>query len=494
LVADPADHLGVGLANATGHGTNVPRGLESTAEASPGRGRFGRMFPKLAAAELAPSTIRALVNLMSGSGGEDSDVPAGYTYLGQFIDHDITFDPMSKLGAVNDPEKLVDFRTPSLDLDSLYGSGPKDQPFLYDWSPRDHAGAKLLVGSSAGDGEVVLDLPRNEQGRALIGDGRNDENLIISQLHLLFIRFHNKVVDYLRAKHHGWGPMTLFEQARHRVRWHYQWIVMHDFLFRIGGEDVARRALAERTYFKCEDGPFIPVEFSGAAYRFGHSMVRPSYQLNRLRQRPVPIFDRNRSDEPDSLDGLRRLPVNLAIDWAFFFSMSDEHSPDSTQAQPSRRIDTFFGDGLFRLPPDVAPEPKLPLLNLRRGLALGLPSGRDVACKMTGKALTDQQLQVDRLPEPVRDAVRSAPPLWYYVLCEAQSELGDEGLRLGPVGGRIVAEVLAGLLEADPSSYVNRQPRWTPTLPRAARGDFTMPDLVRFALGEPPPDALPPGR
>jgi hypothetical protein len=115
---------------------------------------------------------------------------------------------------------------------------------------------------------------------------------------------------------------------------------------------------------------------------------------------------------------------------------------------------------------------------------LGLPSGRDVACKMTGKALTDEQLRIDVLPEPVRDAVRSAPPLWYYVLCEAQSDLGDGGRHLGPVGGQIVAEVLAGLLEDDRSSYINKHPAFKPTLPRAASGDFTMPDLVRFTLGE----------
>jgi hypothetical protein len=452
---------------------------------------------RLPPAQLSKSAMTALVDLMRGSGGEDSDIPAGYTYVGQFIDHDITFDPMSKLRDGNDPEKLVDFRTPSLDLDSLYGSGPKDQPFLYDWSPRDHAGAKLLVGSSTGDGEVVLDLPRNEQGRALIGDPRNDENLIISQLHLLFIRFHNKVVDHVRAQNRGYGPMTLFEEARDLVRRHYQWMVMHDFLTRIVGKDVAHRARDERTYFKCEDGPFIPVEFSGAAYRFGHSMVRSSYVLNDLDQRPVPIFARDRPDEPDSLEGMRRLPVNLAIDWALFFSMPDEHRPDPPRAQLSRPIDPFFGDGLFHLPPGVAPEPKLPLLNLQRGLALGLPSGRDVACKMTGKALTDQELHVDRLPEPVQGAVRSAPPLWYYVLCEAESELGDGGRHLGPVGGQIVAEVLAGLLAADPSSYLNAEESWKPMLrPGAADGpadgapdgpadpDFTMPDLVRFALGE----------
>jgi len=448
-------------------------------EAPPGRGRYGRMF-RLPVADLGPKTVDALVDMLSVVGGDfNPDIPAGYTYLGQFVDHDITFDPMSKLGEPNNPEMLVDFRTPRLDLDSLYGSGPRDQPFLYDWSPRDHPGAKLLVGSSAGDGEVVYDLPRNDQGRALTGDGRNDENLIVSQLHLLFTRFHNKVVDLVRAQHPGWGPMTLFEQARHCVRWHYQWIVMHDFLIRIVGEEMAVEAAAKRRYYRSDNAPVIPVEFSGAAYRFGHSMVRPTYALNSRTHPEVPIFDRNRRGEPDHLEGFRRLPVNLAIDWAFFFDVSTGHAP-----QPSRAIDTFFGNGLFHLPSNVASQPHLPRLNLLRGKALGLPSGSDVDRRMHGNTLTGGQLLLDRLPAHVRGAVHRAPPLWYYILCEAQSEFYADRRHLGRVGGRIVAEVLAGLLDADPTSYVNQQPAWKPTLPRACDRDFTMADLIRFTLGD----------
>jgi hypothetical protein len=473
------DHVGGAAVDAARHGTNVPLGFEDVDESPPGRGRFGRMF-RLPAAKLTNSTEDALVELLLTPGGDFNDsVPAGYTYLGQFIDHDITFDPMSKFGEVNRIKTLVDFRSPRLDLDSLYGAGPRDQPFLYDWSTGRLSGAKLLVGSSAGDGRVVYDLPRNDQGRALAGDGRNDENLVVSQLHLLFIRFHNSVVDLLHHQHAEWGPMTLFEQARHHVRWHYQWIVLHDFLPRVIGRAVLRKAIAERTYYKTPNGPYIPVEFSAAAYRFGHSMVRDTYALNDL-GRQVPIFDRGQAGEPDDLQGFRRLPPHLAIDWSRFFDL-----PGEKGAQSSRTIDTCLADGLGHLPPGFSERsiPELPRLNLKRGKALRLPSGRAVADAMQRKPLTDSQLRLDSL-KAGQDAVRREPPLWYYILCEAQSRHGNGGRHLGPVGGQIVAEVLIGLLQADPTSYVNSDERWRPTLPRARDRDFTMPDLIRFTLGD----------
>jgi hypothetical protein len=457
------------------------------------------MFPSLRAGALSPRTIDGLVKAMRRAHGDfNRDIPAGYTYLAQFVDHDITFDPTSKLVGDNDPDALVNFRTPRFDLDSLYGSGPKDQPFLYDWSSRDHPGTKLLVGCTVSDGALVFDLPRNEQGRALIGDARNDEHLIISQLHLLFIRFHNSVVDHLSTRHPAWGSTRLFEEAQQQVRRHYQWIVMHDFLERIVGRPVAEAATAERWFYKWEDEPFIPVEFSGAAYRFGHSMVRPDYTLNAHMPRPATIFaDRDHAGELDHLGGFRRLPGVLAIDWAFFYELSAKQ-PLGTRSHgierplASRRIDTNFAGGLFNLPVNVAMQPELPRLNLLRGHALRLPAGSRVARAMCVKPLASEDLLRD-VPANVRDAVRRAPPLWYYILCEANTERGNGGHHLGPVGGQIVAEVLAGLLEADPSSYLHAKAHWKPTLPRAARGDFTMPDLVRFALGEPPPDALPPG-
>ena len=454
-------------------------------DAPPGRGRFGKLFPCLPAADLRTATIDALVAALRHrpGGGFNAAIPAGYTYLAQFVDHDITFDPTSKLQGDNDPDALVNFRTPRFDLDSLYGSGPKDQPFLYDWSAQVAPGVKLLVGSNAGDGALTYDLPRNEQGRALIGDARNDEHLIIAQLHLLFIRFHNKVVDEVLDEKPGLRDMALFEEAQRIVRHHYQWIVMHDFLPRIVGRKTAAAARARRRFYKCEDAPFIPFEFSAAAYRFGHSMVRADYMPNRHVKEPVQIFvEGDHPGELEHLGGFRRLPVALTIDWSFFFALAAHRPPHTDRPQQSRLIDTNLAPGLFRLPAGVDPQRRaLPELNLRRGRALKLPSGFDVACAMGVERLTEDDLNVvDVSPARERDALLRAPPLWYYVLCEAESRFG--GSHLGPVGGGIVAEVLVGLLEADPSSYLRVEPAWKPTLPRAKDRTFTMPDLVRFTL------------
>jgi len=448
------------------------------------------MFALDAAPELDDATIDQLVKQMRRHGGGDGDIPAGYTYFAQFVDHDVTFDPLSKLGVVNDVETLVDFRTPRLDLDSLYGSGPRDQPFLYDWSTPDYPGAKLLVGWSSGDGATVFDLPRNDQDRALTGDGRNDENLILSQLHLLFIRFHNAVVDRLHEDNPRWSPLKLFEEARKAVRWHYQWIVVHDFLDRIVGKDMARDARAQRRLCVFDGEPFIPIEFSGAAYRFGHSMVRADYVPNGHIQQAVPIFaDDEKAHDLHHLGGFRRLPVPLAVDWTFFFDVP-ARPRDPTRPQPSRKIDSYLEDGLFNLPAGLLPNnfvgpPELPRLNLMRGSALGLPAGNEVAVAMGVRPLGDTSLRLRSIKDQsVRNKVRKAPPLWYYILCEAGGRHGNKGDHLGPVGGRIVAEVLTALLHADPTAYVDQQPAWKPTLPRARDRDFTMADLIRFTLGD----------
>jgi hypothetical protein len=461
------------------HGFAEPRGQESVSELPRSRGgRFGRMFPSLPACDLSEDATGQLATALielAGTSNDNVSVVAGYTYLGQFIDHDITFDPTSKLERANDPFALVDFRTPRFDLDSLYGSGPEDQPFLYDWTKSPPAesppGVKLLVGRNPSDDRKAAqdDVPRNHQGRALIGDARNDENLIIAQLHLLFIRFHNRVVDSLLAGSHHSGKKELFEEAQRIVRWHYQWIVMRDFLPRIIGHDIG--PFVRRPFIWCDE-PFMPVEFSAAAFRFGHSMVREDYRLNDGPN--VPLFQRDGANE--NLGGSRRLPASLQIEWPHFFKTT------RTFAQKSKRIDPSLADALTHVPPIGA---ALARLNLRRGRALGLPSGPDVAQALGETPLTD-----DELLEPLdghvnaneEAALRRATPLWYYVLREAELR-GAGGLHLGPVGGRIVAEVLLGLLEADPSSYLRQRPQWTPELPRDDADTFTRADLVEFTLG-----------
>ena len=226
-----------------------------------------------------------------------------------------------------------------------------------------------------------------------------------------------------------------------------------------------------REYFTWQREPFIPVEFSGAAYRFGHSMVRDRYGIKRRVGPPpgvsIPLFP--------GLEGFQRLRESIVIDWDRFFDLPGfVHDP-----QPSFRIDTGIAEPLFFCLPDGG-EP-LPKRNLMRGSRLGLPSGQDVACAMREQELPDEALLLDEQVEPkARDALIKATPLWYYLLCEAAHTEG--GLHLGPVGGRIVAEVLVGLLEGDRSSFLSVEPTWRPT-ELGTDCDFTMADLVKIAQG-----------
>jgi hypothetical protein len=475
------------------HGLAEVRGQDGVPLSPLHEGRFGRMFRDPQPLRPDDAALDALAKLVKESGsaaaGDNKKIPAGYTYLGQFIDHDLTFDPVSSLQRDNDPDALIDFRTPRFDLDCLYGSGPDDDAFMYEWSSPSNRGVKLLVGRNpSADGEFDRDdLPRNQQGRALIGDPRNDENIIVSQLQLLFIRFHNKVVDRTR-KNHRLAGAALFKEAQRITRWHYQWIVVHDFLEKIVGKETAqvilkpgtatKPATTELNFFNPRNNPFMPVEFSGAAYRYGHSQVRPFYDLNEIVV-GVPIFvSADRPGPLEHLGGFRRLPALWTIDWSFFFKTGASATP-----QLSRKIDTSISAPLFKLPGLPGNRPALPSLNLRRGRALGLPSGQDVAAAMGAPALTKAQLGLSRIDLPAAERARleAATPLWFYLLREAATLGGGE--RLGMVGGRIVAEVLVGLLAGDPQSYLSRKPTWKPILPSAKKGDFTMPDLIKFALG-----------
>lgn len=463
------------------HGGGASRGINQVNRSSHDFGRFGRMFPDLAPNPTEVAPLEALARSMFPGAspaeadlvealepGENPDLPAGFTYLGQFIDHDITFDPVSSLERQNDPEALRSFRTPRFDLDSLYGLGPMASPYLYDQEDP----VKLLVGHNPGVDQEPEDLPRNQQGRAIVTDPRNDVHVIVSQLHLAFIHFHNAVIDRLRAEFFPGGD--LFTEAQRLTRWHYQWVVVEDFLRRLVGSDIVDDILVvdstgartvELRFFRWEDEPFIPfipVEFSAAAFRFGHSQVRSRYRLNRdgeLIHILVPSLTPNPFQH---LGGFRPLPKGWRIEWDLFFTMA-ESSP-----QLSRRIDTKMTGPFARLPVAVDPERRsLALLDLLRGRALGLPSGQAVAAAM-GATVADAEL-----------GLHGNTPLWYYLLREA--EIVEEGRRLGPAGGQIVAEVLLGMLAGDPASFLHASPTWAPELPGEHAGHFTMADLLRFA-------------
>ena len=451
------------------HGGGHPRGIDAVPRSVSHEGRYGRLFRALPPFSPSDADLAALSDSMgdspAGAAGDNPDIPAGYTYLGQFVDHDITFDPASSHDRLHDPDAHQNFRTPRFDLDSLYGSGRVDSPFLYD---QDDDG-KLLVGRNTGPHDEPVDLPRNQQGRALIGDPRNDVHVIVSQLHLAFIHFHNAVVDHLRMQF--FPDDELFAEARRLTCWHYQWVVIEDHLRRLVGpkvldsvlvRDAAGSASAKLAYFSWKSAPFMPVEFSGACYRFGHSMVRDAYRINDVTD-PLPILTDIRTPHPlQHLGGFRPLPKTWTVQWKHFFPLA------LAAPQSSRRIDTKLSGPMRQLPQNIDMDRRsLALLNMLRGKSLGLPSGQAVA-KAMGTSVPDRDL-----------GLSGEVPLWYYVLREAE-KLGH-GTHLGPTGGRLVAEVIVGLLQADPASFLRVAPKWKPELPGAEPGRFTMVDLLRFA-------------
>jgi hypothetical protein len=456
-----------------GHGKNEPRGIKRVARSPLFEGRFGRLFRQLKPApELSDKELKDLAQQMhepskgSGSKLDNPKIPAGYTYFGQFVDHDITFDPVSSFQRQNDPDALVDFRSPRFDLDSVYGAGPADQPYLYDQPAR----LKLLIDDKNSKGEP--DLQRNAQGVALIGDPRNDENIIVSQLQLIFLRFHNKVAAKVAADK-SVPAKQRFEVTQRLVRWHYQWVILEDFLPRIAGKDAVKERVERKNgrieihprWYRPRNNPFMPVEFSVAAYRFGHSMIRPQYSLNQTVQ-GVPIFIPGESvGELEDLRGFRPLPNFWTVDWSFFL---DGAPGKASKPQLSRKIDAKLATRLFDLPGFPQKEASLAFRNLKRGQVLGLPSGQEVARKIGVQPLSGKKLGA---PEPT--------PLWFYILKESGLKGGQQ---LGPVGSQIVADVLLGLLNEDSHSFVNARPEWKPTFgPKA--GKFTLGDLVKFALG-----------
>ncbi|MBA3952904.1 MAG: peroxidase, partial [Rubrobacter sp.] len=273
-------------------------------------------------------------------------------------------------------------------------------------------------------------------------------------------------------------PGEVFAEAQRLVRWHYQWIIVHEFLEKTVGKPMVDDILADgRKFYKWRNLPFIPVEFSVAAYRFGHSQVRPSYRSN---FGPTPadinsqvfklIFNDSLPDGPDPNDlrGGKRAPTRF-IDWQTFFDFGDGN------ARPNKKIDTRLSTVLFDLP-GFAPGDvqSLAQRNLLRHLTFSLPSGQSVAKAMKLPVL--DAIHLNDL-EPLN--LHNRTPLWFYILREADVE--EDGKQLGPVGGRIVAEVFIGLLQGDALSYLKQDPGWTPTLPSAAADTFEMTDLLRFA-------------
>jgi hypothetical protein len=492
--------------------------------------RYTRLIPE--GGEFAEADLQRLAGLMTAppelrptpederDAEEDPEITAAYTYLGQFTDHDLTFDPTSRLQEVLSDtalEDLEDFRTPRFDLDNLYGRGPDDQPYLYDPD-----GIRMLLGEPMSGNPHDPDarqVARGPNGRALIGDPRNDENRIVAQLHAIFLRFHNQVADYL-AKPEHLGENVSFDQVRQQVRWHYQWMLVTDYLPTVVNRETYLSVFAD-PYEPIPRLPGLvdgrlrrmPVEFSVAAFRFGHSMIRPQYRLNTtIERRPIFLPDDHgaRVDDAADLGGFRPIPSDWAIDWQFFIDLGPGARPAATsplydpvdrRPQHAYKIDTSLVSPLRDLPTRIAADPSmLALRNLKRGNIFRLPSGQAVAGKLGEEVISDTDLVIGKatagtepahLTQIARGFAGNAP-LWAYILSEAQvtswrnARRGvgkdDIPVKLGPVGGRIVAGVFAALLRGDPTSYLNEGAPFTPIMDFAPNGKFGLAELVNVAL------------
>ena len=539
----------------------------------PATGGYRSLFPSLPAAQFAPDDLLRLANgagpdlpgmsavaevltdandhplrnekgevILSATPETKADdeenygIPAGFTYLGQFVDHDITFkadDAFADKGQAG-----VNHRSARFDLDSLYGAGPGLQPFLYNADGRTLARGRALT--QGGRASASFDHPRID-GVAVIGDKRNDENVLVSQMHGAFASFHNALAQD--------RPRASFEELRQTVTWHYQWMLLTDFLPRLCGERVMHSLLpaladgrgpncgrSHRTVTADLRPGEMPLEFSDAAYRFGHSAIRSVYRLNTQMTGTAEEQRRNPAAagrkfifaavDQAGLNGNRAFPDEWAIDWGLFFETRGTMTPDqiamgAQKVQPSYKIDTSLVNPLAFLPdfsqsgtpkattaegfakPKAGAIANLALRNLMRGQASGLASGQDVARAMGIEPLSDEDLMVgkatvaglttNRSITDYGDSFRGQAPLWFYVLAEAQytwcsrarALAGDDLAKntlpghLGPVGARLVAETFVALMELDSDSVLHAPRHWQPTYGQGPR--FGMVDLIRTA-------------
>jgi hypothetical protein len=513
-----------------------------TQDAESRKFRFSRLFPKGKMLDL-DLLFKVAQAMTAGVPQQVDGIPAGFTYLGQFVDHDLTFDRTRLTpGSEAVLADIENGRTPTLDLDCLYGDGPQKSPTLYKDGIRFDIGKTQASPFPNTPAAAAVDLDDHDlkrigfgstkraQRQAVIGDPRNDENLAVAQTHVAFLNFHNQVVEKLVKD--GTPGDVLFAKARDVVTRHYQWMLRHDFLPRIIEADVLDDVFANgRRVFEVDapplDRPTMPIEFSVASYRFGHTMPREVYEWNKVFNdaglaqgslaalfqfsglsgnlsptRPEEIND------PDS-GGFLRLPSNWVADWRRLFDfgpLGDKALvPAKGEENLAQRIDTLLVpqlgslplgsiDGLVKPPPTS--EQNLAFRNLARAGMLLLCSGQQAAAVLNQLAidlkapslkvdvLTEKQILAGKggadlsgLTQAQKDTFVADTPLWFYILREAEVNKG----KLKGVGARITAEVFHRTMEKSETSIV-RDPAWKPDLgPRP--GTFEMIDLLHFAFG-----------
>jgi Animal haem peroxidase len=486
--------------------------------------RFDYLFPQLQQnpddlLPVTPDTVENLIQLGhamkdTGDNSGDAEISAAYTYFGQFVDHDITLGTTSK-GAQNllSPdlaplsldeirETTRNIRTATFELDSVYNPpaprDPENRSKMRIGKVHD-LGNKPIPEKRPPDKADENDLPRRRERfdpkkdrAALIGDARNDENTIIAQLHLAFLLAHNKLVDRGET----------YEEARKLLTQHYQHIVVHDFLRQVADPQIVDDILENgpRFYDPGEGNDFfLPMEFSVAAYRFGHSMVRAEYDFN--------LNFNTRGGIPATLgllftfsalsgqlgpgQGFPTLPENWIIEWENFFDpqggepRSKSRRFDTKLVEPLQKLRDELGNPLKDCARDTEAgeiSASLAVRNLLRGYLLRMPTGQAVARELGEDVLTEDEIKdgaasLDQVEVLEQGGFLNRTPLWYYILVE--SAVRADGQHLGPVGSRLIAEVIIGLIQRSPDSIMVQQ-NWEPSLGQQ-QGKFDLPDLLRFA-------------
>jgi hypothetical protein len=517
--------IGLGAAGAAGVATGISLGRTELRLSAETPGNFSRMFPNLppffdelrpgGATDQLRDAMRDIgklgglldakdaiaagpVALIANAAVNGNDPPtnpdnpthtAGVTFFGQFMDLDVTFDSRSTLGVPTDPTTTPNMRIPYFDLDIVYGQGPFVTPTFYDVADP----AKLRIES----GGIFEDLPRNPDMTAIIPDPRSDQNMMVSGLHCAFILFHNKTVDYVRSQLGLIDPAAIFAEAKRLTLWHYHWLILNEFLPLFVGPAMLNDIMTNgRRFFRPAMGlATMPIEFQGACFRVGHTMLRPSYRANLKGMDGNPffgfIFDPALGDitpapglDPADLRSGFRAPRRF-IGWQTFFDFKDG------EVKRNKLIDSKISTPLFTLPLGAIASHKAPTSlmqrNLLRHITWSMPSGQAIAREMGVDRLSAADLEELRVYD--MDLEKSTP-LFYYMLKESalvpNTDIGRNsgGFHMGPVGGRIVAEVVIGLLQSDPASWVARQPLWTPTLQNPGMG-FRMVDFLTFAGVDP---------
>ena len=505
--------LGEGLLTESVEGRSPTLARAVEAETPPFR--FSRMGPNGGGHQLGEANLRTIGDAMTVGGGGASRIPAGFTYLGQFVDHDLTFDKTKvRLAEHVSPAELLQARSPSLDLDSLYGAGPTD-PESAKFYRAD--GLHLKMGETVGieegiEGKAGFDLPRGAgttaaaRRKAIIPDPRNDENLAVAQTHLAFIRFHNRVVDTLPA---STPAAQKFAVARDLVVRHYQWMIRRDFLPRICKPAVVTDVFTNgRKAFEVGanpiDVPTMPIEFSIAAFRLGHSMIRAAYNWNKRFDSGAGTLDLLFvfSSTGGDLGGGEKLPSNWIADFRRLYDFNQANRPDlavpAAKFNRAMRIDTRLVNPLKNLPPGSFGGPAVPIddpranlafRNLTRARMVNLATGQQMVTFLKNRGialngLTKAQIRdgnngatLDGLTAIQLDTMLTKTPLWFYALREAEHNHG----KLRGVGGRIVAETFHRAMEGSTSSIV-RDPAWRPSF-GPNNTTFRMVDLLLSAFG-----------